>query len=59
MLCVLSAQDEDVPPALTRELAGDWKAAVLLAASPSHVGPLLGRDAAEVAEQVAAWLSAR
>jgi pimeloyl-ACP methyl ester carboxylesterase len=59
VLCVLSTQDEDVPPALTRELASDWNAAVLQAASPSHVGPLLGRGATAVAGQVVAWLSAR
>lgn len=59
VLCVLSTQDEDAPPALTRQLASDWKAAVLQAASLSHVGPLLGCGATEVAEQVVAWLSAR
>ncbi|HJW46328.1 MAG TPA: alpha/beta fold hydrolase [Lysobacter sp.] len=59
VLCVLSTQDEDVPPTLTRELASDWKAAVLQAASLCHVGPLLGRGATAVAEQVVAWLSAR
>lgn len=59
VLCVLATQDEDVPPALTRQLASDWQAAVLQTASLSHVGPLLGRGATEVAEQVVAWLSAR
>lgn len=58
-LCVASAQDEDVPPALTAELAAAWGADFLPAPSPSHVGPLLGRGAAELAGRVADWLSAR
>ena len=45
--------------AQTRELATAWSADFLQAAAPSHVGPLLGRDAAAVAAQVAAWLSAQ
>ncbi|HEV8695503.1 MAG TPA: alpha/beta hydrolase [Lysobacter sp.] len=59
VLCVMSTQDEDVPPSLTRALAAEWKADLLQAPSTSHVGPLLDRNAAMVAEQVAAWLSAR
>ncbi len=56
-LCIASAQDEDVPPGLTAELAQAWGADLLRVASPGHVGPLLGRDAARVAGQVADWLS--
>jgi pimeloyl-ACP methyl ester carboxylesterase len=59
VLCVVSTADEDVPPATTRSLAADWGADLIEAASPSHVGPLLGRGAAALAEQVVAWLSAR
>jgi pimeloyl-ACP methyl ester carboxylesterase len=59
VLCVMSTQDEDVPPALTRALARDWDAELLQAASSSHVGPLLGRSAPVLAGQVAGWLSAR
>lgn len=58
-LCVASAQDEDVPPELTAELAAAWGADCLQAPAPSHVGPLLGRGAAELAGRVADWLSAR
>ncbi|GAB3377557.1 alpha/beta hydrolase [Lysobacter fragariae] len=58
VLCVVSTQDEDVPPALTRALAAEWQASLLEAPSPSHVGPLLGRSGPAVAAQVAAWLSA-
>lgn len=59
LLCIVSAQDEDVPPPLSREMAQAWGATVLPVPSPSHVGPLLGRDAAQVAAQAVAWLSAR
>lgn len=59
VLCVVSTQDEDVPPSLTRALARDWDAELLQAASPSHAGPLLGRSAPALAGQVAGWLSAR
>ena len=59
VLCIASLLDEDVSPAITAALAEAWGASLLLAASPSHVGPLLGRGAAGVAAQAAAWLSAR
>jgi len=58
-LCIASAQDEDVPPDLTAEFARAWEADLLRVASPGHVGPLLGRDAAPVATQAAAWVSTR
>lgn len=59
VLCIASAQDEDVPPELTGLLAREWQADLLQACSPGHVGPLLGRGAARVAAQAAQWLSAR
>ena len=59
VLCIVSGQDEDVPAAVTMELAKAWKATLLRLPMASHVGPLLGRSAAMVAEQAAAWLSAR
>lgn len=59
VLCIVSEQDDDVPPALTVALAADWHGNLLRAPSPSHVGPLLGRGAAAAAAQAAAWLSAR
>lgn len=58
-LCVASTTDGDVPPELTAELARAWNAELLHAPSPSHVGPLLGRGAAELAGRIADWLSAR
>lgn len=59
LLCVVSSRDEDVPPEVSWAMARDWNATVLPVPSPSHVGPLLGRSAASVAAQAAAWLSAR
>lgn len=56
LLCVASARDDDVPPRLTIDLAQAWGASLLRSGSPSHVGPLLGREAADVAAQVALWL---
>lgn len=57
VLCIVSAQDDDVPPELPVAMAQAWGASLLRTASPSHVGPLLGRDAAQVAGQAAQWLS--
>ncbi|MGH8077845.1 MAG: alpha/beta fold hydrolase [Lysobacter sp.] len=59
VLCIASARDADVPPQLTADLAAEWRARLLRVPSSSHVGPLLGRDAAAVAAQVARWLSPR
>jgi pimeloyl-ACP methyl ester carboxylesterase len=59
VLCIASRLDEDVPPSLTAALALAWQADLLRAPAISHVGPLLGRHAADLAVQVLAWLSAR
>lgn len=59
VLCVASQLDEDVSPALTAAVALDWRADLLRVPAISHVGPLLGRGAADVAAQAVAWLSAR
>ena len=44
-------------PALTAALATEWEASLLRATAVSHVGPLLGRGAADCAAQARAWLS--
>ena len=59
VLCIVSEQDEDVPPGITRALANEWNADLMEAPSSSHVGPLLGRCAPAIAGQVVTWLSAR
>ncbi|MGJ4730605.1 alpha/beta fold hydrolase [Luteimonas sp. SDU101] len=58
VLCIASMVDDDVPPALTAALARDWDASLLRAQAVSHVGPLLGRGAADCATQALHWLSA-
>lgn len=59
VLCIVSEQDEDVPAATTLALAAAWQTDLIRLPSATHVAPLLGRDAAAVARQAAAWLSAR
>lgn len=59
VLCIASMVDDDVPPALTAALATGWDASLLRATAVSHVGPLLGRNAAQCAAQALAWLSPR
>ena len=57
VLFVLSAQDEDVPPAIGNEIAQAWSAHRLETLAGSHVGPLLGRHAPRIAAQTVAWLN--
>jgi pimeloyl-ACP methyl ester carboxylesterase len=52
-----SELDQDVPVAVSRQLAIRLGADYACLAQSSHVGPLLGRRAAIVAEQTATWLS--
>lgn len=58
-LCILSGEDADVPCAIGEALAMAWRADVIRVPGASHVGPLLGRQAATVASGATAWLSAR
>ena len=58
VLCIASSDDADVPAATTAALAVAWNGE-LMRVPGSHVGPLLGRNAAEVATRVIAWLSSR
>jgi alpha-beta hydrolase superfamily lysophospholipase len=58
VLCIASRGDEDVEPQLTARFAAAI-GANLIVGPGSHVGPLLGRDAARTAAQAADWLSAR
>lgn len=54
-LMLVSGMDDDVPATTTRALAVALGADVLELGNASHVGPLLGRDAATVATRVLAW----
>jgi len=47
--------DDEVPADASRALAGALRADFLLLRSASHVGPLLGRNAAQVARQAWDW----
>lgn len=58
-LCIASQRDDDISPELSAQFAAAIGATLLTWPSPSHVGPLLGRDAARLAAQAADWLSAR
>ncbi|MBB1060296.1 alpha/beta hydrolase [Marilutibacter spongiae] len=55
VLCMASIDDDDVPPGLTGALAHAWGADMVTLPGASHVGPLLGREAAACAETVLAW----
>lgn len=59
MLCIASGRDDDIPPELTVECAREWSAELVRLPEASHVGPLLGRDAAHTAARVVAWLQAQ
>ena len=55
-LFVLASEcDDDVPVQASRAFADSCGAEFLLLKGTSHVGPLLGRDAAHIADAVLAW----
>lgn len=58
-LFVISAEDTDVPSTEQRAWAAAWGAESLWLTGTSHVGPLLGRGAPEVAQRVVDWLDRR
>ncbi|HEY5803012.1 MAG TPA: alpha/beta fold hydrolase [Lysobacter sp.] len=57
VLCIASERDDEVPATATVELAAAWNASLVHLPGASHVGPLLGRNAADVAAQVVAWFA--
>lgn len=59
LLVLASGLDRDVPPAASRALAARLDADFLQIAGAGHLGPLLGRAAASVAERTAEWLEPR
>lgn len=59
VLVVIGEQDADIPPAASLALARWCRADVHQYAGTSHVGPLLGRRAPEIASAAAHWLEAR
>jgi len=59
VLLLASELDADVPAAVARALVVRLAADFRTVPGASHVGPLLGRSAAETAAQAADWLDAR
>lgn len=59
VLVMASELDKDVPMVVSRELATRCSADFRRLPGCSHVGPLLGHAAADVAEQAVEWLSAQ
>ena len=56
-LFVVSAADEDVPTSIPISIARHWQAERLETLATSHVGPLLSRQAVQIATQAVAWLN--
>src|SRR5690606_31591543 len=54
---IVSGEDEDVSPAIAQAMAAAWQADLLQTLSRSHVGPLLGREAAGIAAQAVEWVN--
>jgi len=55
---IVSGRDDDIPPALSLRAAAAMGAVPRLLPDASHVGPLLGRDAATIAAESVANLNA-
>ena len=58
-LVVVSGKDREIDPEGMRRLARHLSADLLELGEASHVGPLLGRDAAQTATRVLAWHALR
>ena len=56
-LFVVSSRDLDVPQAIIGAWSQAWQAEQLETLAGSHVGPLLGDHAADIASQTVAWLN--
>ncbi|KAF1718463.1 hypothetical protein CSC74_06260 [Pseudoxanthomonas yeongjuensis] len=56
-LLIASVRDDDVPPEIICAMARQWQADRLETLASSHVGPLLGREASDIARQAVAWLN--
>lgn len=56
ILVVISQNDTDILPETSRKLAEAYEATTLELPKTSHVGPLLGRSAPDVAKKVLSWI---
>jgi len=59
LLVMASEQDKDVPFPVTRNLAENMNASFIQLPDTSHVGPLLGKNAARCALETVAFLNSR
>ena len=59
VLVVIGEKDTDILPSSSQALAEWCSADTMRFASTSHVGPLMGRRATEIAEAVRRWIDAR
>ena len=57
-LVIVGDQDTDIPPSTGRAIARELNADLTEFEGMSHLGPLLGTRAPEVAQSVLAWLEA-
>lgn len=57
VLVIASSRDDDVPPALSLQLAQAFSAQAIELPEASHAGPLLGKRAASIAALSVAWLN--
>lgn len=56
VLVIASDKDTDIPPEVSRQLAESLSGDFVLYREMSHVGPLLGKRAADVAKHTLGWL---
>lgn len=56
-LLIASVRDGDIPPDMICALAREWQVDRLETLASSHLGPLLGREASDIARQAVAWLN--
>lgn len=59
VLVVIGTLDTDITPDTSQKIAAAYNADIKTYSQTSHVGPLLGRRAPEVARDVANWLQSR
>lgn len=59
VLVIISAEDTDILPQTSQALAAKYKADIHTYSKTSHVGPLLGKRAKEIATQTLQWLQNR
>lgn len=59
LLVIVGAEDTDVPPSVGQEIAAKYGGDLMVFAGMSHLGPLLGTKAADVAQAALDWLETK